>query len=85
MSMIKNFYQGWLRYLLPIRIKTFYRGWKLTITPIGVTGKHKASGEHFIIAGLSSIERAMLLAKNKVDRLEGVQEWDANYTNGALL
>lgn len=72
------------RRLLPVHIKTRYRGWKLTITNIGVTGKNKVSGEYFIIGRIGSIERAMSLAKNKVDRLEGPQTWDPNYTNGAL-
>lgn len=76
--------RNWLRRLLPVHIKTRYRGWKLTITSVGVTGKHKVSGEHFIIGRIGSIEQAMGLAKNKVDRLEGPQTWDPNYTNEAL-
>ena len=80
MNQIKRF----LRRFLPVRIRTYYRGWCLTITSAGAIGKNKASGEIFIIGRLTSIERAMLLAKNKVDRLEGAQEWDQNYENGAL-
>lgn len=80
MNKLKRF----LRRLLPTRIKTRYRGWKLTITQFGVTGRHKASGEYFIIGRLTSIEQAMRLAKNKVDRLEGNEVWNEEYQQEAL-
>lgn len=73
-----------LRRILPTRIKTFYRGWGLQITSIGVIGRHKASGECFIIGRLTSIEQAMRLAKNKVDRIEGQQVWNEEYQQEAL-
>lgn len=75
---------NWLRLHLPTRIKTRYRGWKLTITQFGVIGNKADGSEHFIIGRLTSIEQAMRLGKNKVNRLEGPEVWNLYYRDEAL-
>lgn len=81
--MIPGLITNYLRHLLPTRIT--YRGWALTITNAGAVGRQMKSSEYFIIGRLTSFEQATRLAKAKVERLEGPEEWDMNYTNGALL
>lgn len=65
------------------QLRTRYRGWAIIATKNSVTAK-KSNGEQFEINRLKDIETALRMGKNKIDRLEGVQTWDQNYTDGAL-
>lgn len=65
------------------QLRTRYRGWELIATEKTCTGK-KSNGEQFEINRLKDMETALRMGKNKVDRLEGIQTWDQNYTNEAL-
>lgn len=64
-------------------IKTKFRTWAITATLHTVKGSK--DNFSFKITDLSGFEDALRAGKREVDRREGVQEWDANYTNEALL
>lgn len=74
--------QNYLHRILPTRLT--YRGWQLTVTNTGAVGHKLKSSEYFIIGRLTSLERVIRLAKNKVERLEGEEVWDQAYENEAL-
>lgn len=64
------------------KIKTFYRNWKLTAT------LHTVEGERdnylFKIVRLADFEASLRAGKAEVNKREGPQEWDQNYTDQAL-
>lgn len=66
------------------QLRTRFRGWQLIATARTVTGI-KGTQSFEITRKIVDFEAALRAGKARVNELEGVQEWDANYTNGALL
>ena len=64
------------------KIKTFYRDWKLTATLHTVAGEK--DNYRFKIVRLADFEDSLRAGKAEINRREGPQEWDPNYTNQAL-
>ena len=64
------------------KIKSYFRTWKLTATPRTVTGQK--DNFTFKITHLHDFEAALRAGKCEVDRREGAETWDPNYTNQAL-
>lgn len=63
-------------------IIALYRDWILEITDHTATATK--NGERFECHRQPSAEDALRAVVRKVERLEGPQAWDSNYTDGAL-
>jgi hypothetical protein len=63
----------------------YYRSWKIQAADRTATGtRFDGSEERFEIAGLPCFEEALRLAKAKVNRMEGEEVWNEEYTDEAL-
>jgi len=66
-------------------IKIYYRNWCIVATDRAATGERfDGSQERFECHRQPTLEEALRVAKAKVDRLEGPEVWNENYTNEAL-
>lgn len=62
-----------------------YRGWKLKVTDTtAIATKTDGSEERFECYRQADTEQALRLVRNKIEWLEGPEEWDMEYTDGAL-
>jgi hypothetical protein len=66
-------------------LKIYYRSWCIEAADRSASGtRFDGSQERFEIAGVPCFEEALRLAKGKVDRLEGLENWNEAYENEAL-
>ena len=65
------------------QLRTRFRGWQLIATRKTVTSV-KGTQSFEITRKLTGFEAALRAGKREVDRREGVEIWNANYTNEAL-
>jgi len=66
-------------------ITVFYRGWRIEATDrAAVCLRFDGSQERFEWHRQPSLEEALRVAKATVNRLEGPEVWNENYTNEAL-
>ena len=64
------------------RIEATYRGWRVIATDHAVIGIK--AGKQFEIDQFADFEAALRAGKHEINRREGEQVWDENYTNEAL-
>lgn len=64
------------------QLRTRYRHWQLIVTKHACTGIR--GDKHFELDHLKSFDAAMRAGKAEIDKREGPEKWDSNYTDGAL-
>lgn len=64
----------------PLAIR--YRYWRLLVGDTTATGTR--DGQHFELDGLADFETALRAGKAEINKREGEQEWNQEYTNEAL-
>lgn len=64
------------------QLRTRFRGWQLIVTAKAVTGIR--GDKHFELDHLANFDAALRAGKAEINRLEGEQTWNQEYTNEAL-